>query len=107
VLRSLRCSLLILGCLAIFHSTLLYGQTGAPGVAGPIVFQTSAQNVVVDVVVTGRNGQPVEGLHKGDFLLFEDGHPQTITSSRSILAANLSKRRCLNCRRIFSLTLLE
>jgi hypothetical protein len=80
VLQSLRCSLLILGCLAIFHSTLLYCQTATSDVTGPIVFQANAQNVVLDVVVTGRNGQPVEGLHKGDFLLFEDGHPQTITS---------------------------
>jgi VWFA-related protein len=68
------------GCLAIFHSTLLYGQTAASDLDGPIVFQTNAQSVVLDVVVTGRNGQPVEGLQKGDFLLLEDGHPQTITS---------------------------
>jgi len=80
VLPSLRCSLLTLGCLAIFHSTLLDGQVAGRDAAGPIVFQANAQSVVLDVVVTGRNGQPAEGLHKGDFLLSEDDHPQTITS---------------------------
>ena len=38
------------------------------------------QTVILDVVVTDRSGQPVEGLHKGDFVVAEDGHQQTITS---------------------------
>jgi VWFA-related protein len=80
VLQPVRRSLLFVGGLAIFHFPLLYGQTAAPDLNGPIVFQTNAQSVVLDVVVTGRNGQPIEGLQERDFLLAEDGHPQTITS---------------------------
>jgi VWFA-related protein len=80
VLQSLSGWLRFVGCLAIYLSTPLYGQHAAPDLNGPIVFQTNAQSVVLDVVVTGRNGQPVDGLQRGDFLLSEDGHPQTITS---------------------------
>jgi hypothetical protein len=80
VLQSLRGWLRFVGCLAIYLSTPLYGQRAAPDLNGPIVFQTNARSVVLEVVVTGRDGQPVEGLQRGDFLLSEDGHPQTITS---------------------------
>jgi VWFA-related protein len=79
VLRPLR-SLLILSCLATQHFTLLDSQTVEPNATGPVVFQANAQTVILDVVVTGQNWTPVEGLHKQDFLLTEDGHPQTITS---------------------------
>ena len=36
--------------------------------------------MLVDVVVSGKHGTPVSGLHKEDFLVSEDGVPQTITS---------------------------
>lgn len=36
--------------------------------------------VLVDVVVTQGSGEPVAGLHRDDFLVSEDGHPQTISS---------------------------
>src|SRR2546430_16327455 len=34
----------------------------------------------IDVVVTDRAGNPVSGLTKDDFELFENGKPQTITN---------------------------
>jgi VWFA-related protein len=43
------------------------------------VFKAKAQIVVLDVVVTGKNGVPVPGLHKENFQASEDGHQQTIT----------------------------
>ena len=43
------------------------------------VFHANARIVVLDVVVTGKNRRPLTGLHKQDFVLSEDGHPQTIT----------------------------
>jgi VWFA-related protein len=43
------------------------------------VFKKNAQIVIVDVVVTGKNAAPVPGLHKEDFQVSEDGHPQTVT----------------------------
>jgi VWFA-related protein len=79
VLQPLR-SLLIFGCLATQHSTLLDSQTVEPNANGPVVFHANAQTVILDVVVTAQNGRPVEGLHKGDFVLAEDGYPQSITS---------------------------
>ena len=45
---------------------------------GTPVFTTQARDVIVDVVVTGDNGQPVTGLGKQDFQVFEDGKPQAI-----------------------------
>jgi VWFA-related protein len=42
------------------------------------VYKTYAREVVVDVVVTKGNDDPVLGLHKQDFALMEDGKPQTI-----------------------------
>jgi VWFA-related protein len=40
---------------------------------------TSARLAVVDVVVTDQNDQPVPGLHKEDFQVFEDGKLQAIS----------------------------
>ena len=101
-----RHSLLIFVCLATVHSTMLDSQTIAPNANGPVVFQANAQTVILDVVVTAQNGRPVEGLHKGDFVLAEDGHPQTITTFeelRSIPPGQVFKQACLNCRRMSSL----
>jgi VWFA-related protein len=42
-------------------------------------FKASARVVVVDVVVTDRNDEPVQGLHKEDFQVLEDGQPQTVS----------------------------
>lgn len=41
--------------------------------------KTEANVVLVDVVVTQGKGEPVGGLHKEDFQVREDGHPQTIS----------------------------
>ncbi len=42
------------------------------------VFKNNARDVVVDVVVTKSNGEPVLGLHKQDFAVTEDGKPQAV-----------------------------
>ena len=41
-------------------------------------FSTSANVVIVDVTVVGRDGAPVENLTKGDFELYEDGKLQQL-----------------------------
>jgi VWFA-related protein len=51
-----------------------------PDAEGRLVFKANARTVVLDVVVTGKNGRPVEGLHKEEFLVSEDGQPQKITT---------------------------
>ena len=56
----------------------LQSQTSAPEVAGPTL-RTTARLVVVDVVVTDSDGQPIPGLRKEDFRVLEDGKLQTIS----------------------------
>jgi VWFA-related protein len=70
---------LLLGGLASLLSAPLQSQTAPPEANGNRVFQANARIVVLDVVVTGKNRRPLTGLHKQDFVLSEDGHPQTIT----------------------------
>ncbi len=42
------------------------------------VFRATARQVLVDVVVDKRNGDPAPGLPKSDFSIAENGKPQTI-----------------------------
>jgi hypothetical protein len=51
MLQPLR-SLLIFGCLAAQHSTLLDSKTVEPNANGPVVFHANAQTVILDLVVT-------------------------------------------------------
>ena len=66
--------------LASLLSAPLHGQTPTPGDNGRQVFKANARIVVLDVVVSGKNSRPLSGLGKKDFLVSEDGHPQTITN---------------------------
>lgn len=70
---------LLSGGLAGLLSAPLQSQTASQDDNAPQVFHANARIVVLDVVVTGRNHHPLTGLHKQDFVLSEDGHPQTIT----------------------------
>jgi VWFA-related protein len=42
--------------------------------------QTTARLVVLDVVVTDKQGHPAKGLKQSDFTLYEDGGPQKLAS---------------------------
>jgi VWFA-related protein len=59
--------------------TALCAQEGA---APDRIFGESVEVRVVnvDVIVTDRDGQPVQGLAREDFEVFEDGRPQEITN---------------------------
>ena len=71
-----------------FVVTLLYSQTAAPDAGGAVTtIQSKVRLVLVDVVVTDGKGEPVTGLHKGDFEVSEDGKPQTISSFQEHLGA--------------------
>jgi VWFA-related protein len=66
------CSILILAAVA-------YGQaakTGSPKPAG--TFSTTSRNVVMDVIVTDGNGNPIHGLKAHDFTILENGTPQHV-----------------------------
>ena len=43
-----------------------------------MTFRTTVRRVIVDVVVRDSNNKPVHGLTASDFLILEDGHPQSL-----------------------------
>lgn len=59
----------------------LYSQTATPNSStDTTTFHANVRRVLVDVVVTGAKDEPVTGLPEESFQVFEDGHPQTLTS---------------------------
>ncbi len=67
--------------LILVSASLLRAQTPAPDSANPqAVFRATARAVLVDVVVTDKNNQPVTGLPQENFQILEDGHPQAVAS---------------------------
>lgn len=68
--------------------SLLAAQTGVAGkpktaqnpLQKPATLKTTTRLVQVNAVVQDKNGQPVDGLTKGDFTLLDQGKPQTIAT---------------------------
>lgn len=60
---------------SILLAATAYAQTS---LQPPAALQTSAQSVVVDVVIQDKDGHPVHGLKPEDFHLTDNGLPQTI-----------------------------
>jgi VWFA-related protein len=60
----------------------LHAQKAAPPSAASITttVKTKVRLVLVDVVVSNDKGDPVTGLQKKDFEIFEDGKPQTVAT---------------------------
>jgi VWFA-related protein len=56
----------------------LFAQTIADNSVQPI-FNTTTREVVVDVVVIEGKGEAVNGLHKEQLQVFEDGKPQSLS----------------------------
>src|SRR5205814_2151363 len=50
----------------------------APSQTNTPALKTTTRAVVVDVVITGSNGEPIAGLQQKDFSLLEDGQIQTV-----------------------------
>ncbi|HEY6387445.1 MAG TPA: hypothetical protein VIX91_17360 [Candidatus Acidoferrum sp.] len=78
-------SLLLLAGLCLPQSREQGAPVPAP-IQGPSI-KVESRIVVVDVVVTDKQGQSVPGLRKDDFHLSEDGGPQIVTSSPQVPAA--------------------
>jgi VWFA-related protein len=69
-------------------------QTAAPTPAGPPTFRVTAREVLLDVLVIDKNGQPVTGLKASDFSVAEEGESQAIRrvdEHHAMDAADLSK----------------
>ncbi len=82
----IRTRLLIAGFCAVACSiTLLAADNSTPpkiypGSSGVLVLKKTVRRVVVDVVVRGSDGKPVQGLREKDFSVSEDGHQQRVLS---------------------------
>jgi VWFA-related protein len=51
---------------------------GAPNAPQIPVYKATTHEVILDVVVTRKDGDPVTGLSRQDFAIAEDGKPQTV-----------------------------
>jgi VWFA-related protein len=74
----LRCRLLPLLVLTCFVVSLCAQSSSPESTDVHSTFKSNSRLVVVDVVVTDRNDQPVPGLHREDFQVLEDGQPQSV-----------------------------
>lgn len=77
----------------LFLSTVVAAVLAAGGVRpaaqGQPTFGTSLELVMVDVSVTGRDGDPVLELGPDDFVLTVDGQPRRIVSTRLLRATEV------------------
>ena len=64
-------------------------SNGSPQTPHTPALTVNARLVVLDVVVTDKNGKPVDGLTAKDFQVFEDNQPQRIRSFESPSAHGL------------------
>jgi VWFA-related protein len=75
---SIRGCLLGLVVLSVFPAS---SQTAAPdSTSQQTTFRANVRRVLVDVVVTNSKDEPVTGLPREQFQVFEDGQPQVLTS---------------------------
>jgi len=73
-----RCKFLI-PVVLLFSAISLPAQTHSSDAQNAAsVLETTSHAVVVDVVVTKSNDEPIDGLYQQDFVVMEDGKPQTI-----------------------------
>jgi VWFA-related protein len=56
------------------------GDAASKAPSAATTIRTEAHIVVLDVIITDKNGAPVHGLTADDFVIREDGRPQTIQS---------------------------
>jgi VWFA-related protein len=61
-------------------SVVLLAQTSPGPPPGASTFPVGLDQVIVDVVVANRKGEPVSGLTEKDFTVFEDGRAQPLAS---------------------------
>lgn len=82
-MRRITCSLLLAWFLAMFCGPFALAQRQpapptAPAAPPPQAIRVTTQLIVEEVQVKDKSGKPIEGLTANDFVLTEDGIPQTI-----------------------------
>jgi VWFA-related protein len=80
--RPRTCVLLVVALVSCTGHRLMAQQGSAQSQAQPsnLVIRSVVRRVILDVVVTGRDGKAVHGLTQKDFTVSEDGNPQRILS---------------------------
>jgi VWFA-related protein len=88
-MRLLCCICLPCAAIGLLAQTPSTPKTSSPTIdyAAPS-FQTTTRNVVLDAVVLDHKGDVVNGLARKDFVIREDGAPQTIQSFDAVTAGN-------------------
>ena len=66
--------------LSCFAVVSVCSQTTDTAHSSNAVFKAKVNVAIVNVVVTDRTSEPITGLQKEDFQIFEEGKPQTIAS---------------------------
>ena len=77
-MRADRLLLFLSGILAL--AFVAFAQSSPTAAPPTPTFKAGTTNVLVDVVVTGHHGDPVEGLSQDNFTVLENGQPQPIVS---------------------------
>ena len=90
-MRSIAPALLLIASTAALASQDAAGTKAPPAQPAPAAgaaqtpsFPAQVEQVVVDVVVTDKKGNPVRGLKKEDLTVNEDGVQQTVTSFEAV-----------------------
>jgi VWFA-related protein len=65
-------------------------QSASPGYVAPL-FNATTRNVILDAVVTDKNGAAVTGLTRNDFVIREDNAPQEIQSFDAVATGTSSE----------------
>ena len=68
-------------------------QSSVTQLGQPAIIRAESRLVLVDAVVTDRQGRPVRDLDRGDFRLWEDGHERQIASVTLETAGRAPDRR--------------
>src|ERR1700741_5397732 len=80
---------------AVFATALLAQSSDTTSSAPETMLKVNSRAVLVDVIVTDKNGNPVKGLKQGDFRVLEQGKKQSISYFEEH-TADLSTRRGQN-----------
>src|SRR5215831_3041403 len=78
--------------LATCFATALTAQNPELSISQEPTLKINSRAVLVDVVVTDHNGNPVKGLKQEDFKVLEEGKPQSIGYFEEHTAEDLAKR---------------
>ena len=78
--------------LMISLAAVSFAQSDKPRENTEPTLKINSRAVLVDVVVSDKNGNPVKGLKQSDFTVLEDGKPQSVAYFEEHSAEELSRR---------------